>query len=280
MAGRDTSGGKGSAKNKGAKNGGDGFHLKFTIGKALWTELFSVGLPFRVGEGPFDLVQNLRDGVRQLGVKEKVRGLLEDRQMPAVVQRGEQAARNLWHNRREQVYKLLNDLIRVQGDWRVEVDKEGSDFHYARQRFGIEAHVKAVATGKLFLLRENIEIPFELEKRIGAQAALVDIRYDKEKRALMGDVGDLMIDLGDNIILELLSRGIEKLAAQQVTKVSPVTILKREQVEELIGPAGGPLKLRLSVEDVELEVDEDELTLKVRFGFSQLQIEGPAQEDR
>ena len=47
-----------------------------------------------------------------------------------------------------------------------------------------------------------------------------------------------------------------------------------------IGPAGGPLKLRLSVEDVELEVDEDELTLKVRFGFSQLQIEGPAQEDR
>ena len=272
MAGTVRAQGKDSGKGKGK---GDGFHLKFTIGKALWTELFSVGLPFKVGEGPFDLVQNLRDGVRQLGVKEKVKGLLEDRQMPAVVQRGEQAARNLWHSRREQVYKLLNDLIRVQGDWRVEVDKEGSDFHYAQQRFGIEAHIKAVASGKLFLLRENVEIPFVLEKRIGAQAALVDIRYDRERRALMGDVGDLMIDLGDNIVLELLSRGLEKLASQQVSKVSPVTILKREQVEELIGPAGGPLKLRLSVEDVELEVDDDELTLKVRFGFSQLQLEGP-----
>lgn len=257
-----------------AKKGNDGFHLKFTIGKKLWTELFSVGLPFKVGEGPFDLVHNLRDGVRQLGVREKVKGLLEDRQVPAVITRGEKAARNIWHSRRDQVYKLMDDLVRVQGDWRVEVDKEGSDFHYATQRFGIEAHLKAVATGKVYLFRENIEFPFVLEKRIGAQAALVDIRYDKEKRALIGDLGDVAVDLGDNFILELLSRGVEYGITQQVSKVSPVSILKKEQVEELVGPAGGPLKLKLSVEDVEIEVDDDELTLKVRFGFSQLQLEG------
>lgn len=257
-----------------AKKGNDGFHLKFTIGKKLWTELFSVGLPFKVGEGPFDLVHNLRDGVRQLGVREKVKGLLEDRQVPAVIARGEKAARNIWHSRRDQVYKLMDDLVRVQGDWRVEVDKEGSDFHYSTQRFGIEAHLKAVATGKVYLFRENIEFPFVLEKRIGAQAALVDIRYDKEKRALIGDLGDVAVDLGDNFILELLSRGVEYGITQQVSKVSPVSILKKEQVEELVGPAGGPLKLKLSVEDVEIEVDDDELTLKVRFGFSQLQLEG------
>jgi hypothetical protein len=28
------------------------------------------------------------------------------------------------------------------------------------------------------------------------------------------------------------------------------------------------------VEDVALDIDEDEITLKVKFGFSQLQIEG------
>lgn len=257
-----------------AKKGSDGFHLKFTIGKALWTELFSIGLPFKVSEGPFDLIQNLRDGARQLGVKEKVKGLLEDRQMPAVIQRGEQVARDLWHSRREQVYRLANDLVRIQGDWKVEVDKDGSDFHYAPQRFGIEAHMKAVATGKVYLFRENIEFPFVLEKRIGAQAALVDIRYDRQKQALVGDLGDITVDLGDNFVLELLNRAAEQLVMQQVPKVSPVTILRREQVEELVGPAGGPLKLKLSVEDVELEVDEDELTLKVRFGFSQLQLEG------
>ena len=257
-----------------AKKEKDGFHLKFTIGKKLWTELFSVGLPFRVGEGPFDLVHNLRDGVRQLGVREKVKGLLEDRQIPSVIQRGEKAARNLWHSRREQVYKVVDDLVRVQGDWRVEVDKEGSDFHYAPQRFGIEAHLKAVATGKVFLFRENVEFPFVLEKRIGAQAALIDIHYDKDKRALVGDLGDVSVDLGDNFVLELLSRGLEYALLQQVPKVSPVTILRKEQVEELVGPAGGPLKLKLSVEDVELDVDEEELTLKIRFGFTQLQLEG------
>ena len=254
---------------------GDGFHLKFSIGKALWTELFKVGLPYKVAEGPFDLVQNLRDGMRQLGVKEKVKGLLEDRQVPQVIQRGEKAARDLWHARKDQVYKVMDEMVRIQGDWKVEVDREGSDFHYAAQRFGIEAHVKAVATGKLYLFRENVEIPFVLEKRIGAQAALVDIRYDKEKRGLVGDVGDVSIDLGDNFVLELLNRGAEYLAMQQIPKVSPVTILKKEQLEELVGPAGGPLKLKFSVEDVELEVDDEELTLKVRFGFASLQqLEG------
>jgi hypothetical protein len=257
-----------------AKKAGDGFHLKFSIGKALWSELFSVGLPYRVAEGPFDLVQNIREGVKQLGVKDQIKGLLTDSQVPQLVQKGGTVLTGIWHNRKEQVYRVVNDLIRVQGDWMVQVDKEGSDFHYAKQRFGVEAYVKAVATGKVYLFRENVELPFVLEKRIGAQAALTDIRYDKEKRALVGDVGDVSIDLGDNFILELLNRGAERLIMQQVPKVSPVSILKKEQLDEMVGPAGGALKLKFSVEDVELEVDDEELTLKVRFGFSQLQLEG------
>lgn len=256
-----------------AKKQSDGYHLKFTIGKALWNELFRVGLPFRIQEGQFDLVDNLRSGVKQLGVREKVRGLLEDRQVPGVVVRGKNIAKDLWHARREQVYKLVNELVRVQGDWRVEVDREGSDFLYARQQFGIEAHVKAVATGKVYLLRENLEFPFMIEKRLGAQAALGDIRYDPVKRAIVGELGNVQVDLGDNFVLELLGRGAEYLLAQQVPKANPVQILKKDQIEEMVGPAGGPLKMKFSVEDVELEVDDDELTLKVRFGFSQLQLE-------
>lgn len=252
----------------------DGFHLKFTISKSLWNELFKVGLPFKISEGQFDLVQNVRAGVKQLGVREKVKGLLEDREVPQVLVRSKDMARNLWHARREQVYRIVNELVRVQGDWRVEVDREGSDFLYARQRFGIEAHVKAVATGKVYLLRENVEFPFVLEKRIGAQAALNDIHFDQDKRAIVATLGDVTVDLGENFVLEMLSRGAEYLLAQQVPKVNPVTILKKDQLEEMVGPAGGPLKLKFSVEDVELELDEDELTLKVRFGFSQLQLTG------
>ena len=44
----------------------DGYHLKFTIGKALWRDLFSVGLPYKVADGGFDLIENVRAGIKQL----------------------------------------------------------------------------------------------------------------------------------------------------------------------------------------------------------------------
>ena len=116
---------------------GDGFHLKFTIGKALWNDLFSVGLPFKISDGAFDLLDNVRAGLKRLEVKEKVKGLLEDREVPDVVHRGSALAKGVWNNRREQVYQVINDVVRVQGDWRAEVDRDGSDFKYAEQRFGV-----------------------------------------------------------------------------------------------------------------------------------------------
>lgn len=251
----------------------DHYHLKFSIGRSLWNDLFGVGLPFKVGEGNFDLVQNVRAGIKKLEVREKVKGLLEDREVPGVIVRGKNAAARVWGNRREQVYKVIDELVKVQGDWRVEVDREGSEFKYAQQRFGVEAHVKTVVTGKVYLLRENVEFPFTLEKRIGAEAALTDIRYDKERRAIIGDLNHVEVDLGENFILQLLNRAAEYAILQQTPKINPVPILKKDQLDEMVGPAGGALKLRFSVEDVGLDITEDEITLKVRFGFSQLQIE-------
>lgn len=257
-----------------AKQHTDGFHLKFTIGKALWNDLFSAGLPFKVGDGTFDMLEGVRTGIKRLEVRQRVRGLLEDREVPQIVQRGRVIARDVWGNRREQVYQVINDLVRVQGDWKVEVDRDGSDFKYAKQRFGVEAHVKAVATGKVYLLRENVEFPFVIEKRIGAEAALGDIRYDRERNALVGQLQDVTVDLGENFVLQLLNRGAEYLIAQQTPKVNPVSILPKDKLEEMVAPAGGPLKLKMGVEDVQLDIDEDELTLKVKFGFTQLQLTG------
>ena len=257
-----------------AKQISDGFHLKFSIGRALWNDLFAAGLPYRVGNGSFDLIRNLHAGYKQLEVREKVRGLLADTQVPEVLVKGVAVARNTWGERRGKVIEVVDRLVKIEGDWTVDVDREGSSFKYSHQKFGVEAHVKAIATGKIVLLERNIEIPFTLEKRIGAEAALGDIRYDKERRALVGTVQDVTVDLGEHFILQLLSRGAEQLLAQQVPKVNPVPILQKQQVEEMVGPVGGPLKLRMGVEDVALDIDEDEITLKVKFGFSQLQIEG------
>lgn len=252
----------------------DGYHLKFTIGKALWRDLFSVGLPYKVADGSFDLVENVRAGLKQLEVREKVRGLLADRQVPEVLHRGRVIAGNVWHSRREQVYQVVNELVRVNGDWRLEVDREGSDFKYAQQRFGVEAHLKVVASGKLYLLRENIELPFVLEKRVGAEAALGDIHYDAERRALVGTLEGVTINFGEHVLLQLLNRAAEYLLAQQTPKVNPVPILKKDQIEEMVSPAGGPLKIKMGIEDVALDITDEEMTLKVRFGFSQLQLPG------
>ena len=54
--------------------------------------------------------------------------------------------------------------------------------------------------------------------------------------------------------------------------MNPVPILRKDQLEEMVAPAGGPLKVKMGVEDVALDISEDEMTLKVRFGFQQLQL--------
>ena len=40
----------------------------------------------------------------------------------------------------------------------------------------------------------------------------------------------------------------------------------------MVAPAGGPLKMSMGIDDVRIEVDTDVMTLKVTFGFSQVQI--------
>ena len=251
---------------------GDGWHLSLSIGKALWDDLVGATLPLKVKDGGFELGPMVHKGIRQLQVKEKVVALLEDRQPPAMVIRAKDRAAGIWRARRERVYALLNDMVRVEGDWLLQVDREGTEFHYAPQKIGVDAHVKAVAHGKAFFLRNNVEIPFTIEKRLGATCHLGNIRYDKDLRAVVGDVVDPEIDFGDHVIWRLLNEAGATLLAQQVHRFNPVSILKKDQVDEMVSPAGGPLKLKLGVEDVMLEVTEDNLTLKVRFGFTQLQI--------
>ena len=48
----------------------------------------------------------------------------------------------------------------------------------------------------------------------------------------------------------------------------------------MVGPMGGPLKMKMGVEDLDLEVTEDDLTLKVRFGFTRAQLTDRAEEAR
>lgn len=247
-------------------------HLSLSLSRELWRELLGAALPIHLAGGELDLKQNARTMLRQLAVRDRVAGLLEDRNPPAAIVRAKDRAKAIWNQRKGGVYRRANDLIRVDGEWRVELDQIGTDLKYGRQEVGADAYVKGVAEGTLFLMKENVELPFKIEKRIGASIALKDIRYDPGHKAVIGSLQDLGVFLGDNAVLQLLSRLAEYLLEQQVPRVNPVPILKRAQVDDMVGPVGGPLKMKMGVEDLELEITDTDMTLKVRFGFTQAQL--------
>lgn len=253
----------------------DRYHLSLTIDQTLWPALTSAALPYKVGEGRFELGKALYQGVKQLQVKEKVVALLEDQSgRSELVGKARRRAGDLWHARREQVYGVLEQVLQVEGDWKVEVDREGTDLTYGQQRLSADATVKAVASGKAYLLGRNIELPFVLEKRLGASCTFGDIRFDKSADAIVGSVQDPRIHLGEHVVLRLLDELGNYILAQQVDRLPQHPIIKKGAVEDMVGPAGGALNLVLGVEDVALVINEDAVTLKVRFGFTQKQIEG------
>ena len=250
----------------------DGYHLSLNLSRELWQELLASALPVELQKGELDLTRNAKDLVKQLGVRERVAGLLPDRQPPQALVRIRDRAKRSWTKRRQGVYRRINDLVRVEGTWRVELDDLGTELRYGSQKVTADAWVKGVAEGTIFLLRENVELPFVIERRVGASVTLKDIHYSDGDRAVIGSLGDLAVHIGDQAAVQLVARLAEYLLEQQLPRVNPVPILKRQQVEDLVAPAGSALKMQMGVEDLVLIIDEEDMTLKVRFGFSQLQL--------
>lgn len=247
------------------------FHFSMSIGKGLFTELISAALPMKLSGGEFNLTQQLRDAARQLQVKEKVAGLLEGPENTALLAVRDKA-RDMWGSRREQVYDAMDKLIRVEGDWEIQLDREGSEFHYGQQEIGAEAYFKLVASGRAHFLQSNFELPFVIERRVGAEIGLGNVRYDQGKQAVVGDLQNVGMDFGDNLFLKLLNDIAYKIAEQQIGRFNPVPILPKAQLDDLVGGAGSALKLKMEVTDVLLEIGEERMTLKVKFGFTQLQL--------
>ena len=247
-------------------------HLTLSLSRELWNELLAAALPIRLAGQSFDVIRNARGLVRQLGVRERVYGLLEDRHPPAVLIRAKDSAKALWVRRKPGIYRRLNDLVRIEGEWTVHLDQLGTELKYSRQKVTADAFVVGVASGTVYLLRENVEFPFRIERRLGASVALGDIHYDPGHRAVIGSVQDLGVFIGDGAMLQILSRLAEVALQQQLPRVNPIPILRRDQVEEMVGGLGGPLRMQLGVEDLDLEITEADLTLKIRFGFARAQL--------
>lgn len=239
-------------------------HLSLSLSRELWNELLAAALPVRIAGQPIDVTRQVREVVGRLRFRERVRGLIEDHRSPEVLRR----VRALWHEQRDALFDRIDEVVRIEGEWEVELDAFGTHLRYGRQKVEADACVRGVLEGTIHLLADNVEIPFRLERRVGASVALGDIRYDSDHQAVTGKLQDFAIDMSeDNQLLQVLARGAGMLLDQQLPRTQPVKILRRGQVEEMVGPMGGSLQLRLGVDDLDLVVDERQMTLKVRFGF-------------
>ena len=91
---------------------------------------------------------------------------------------------------------------------------------------------------------------------------------------VVGDVQDPFLDLGDGVVLQALSQAAATLLTQHAEKFNRTPLIKKAQLEDMVSPAGGPLKLKMGIDDVRIEVSENDLQLKVRFAFEQPQLTG------
>ncbi len=253
----------------------DGYHLSLGLSRELWEDLLRAALPITLSDGRVDLIAAARASVRQLGVRERIAGLLEDRGPKGFRSplRLRERSRAVWRQQRAGLARSVQQVVRVEGTWSVVLDDAGTQLRYGRQQVAADAWVKGVAEGTLFFLRENVEIPFVLERRVGASVTLGDIRYDPGARAVIGSLQDLALHVGDHAVWQLVARGAERLLGQQMGTVNPVPILRRDQVEEMVGPMGGAFRVKMGVEHLDLVVTERDLQLRVRFGFTQPQLD-------
>lgn len=249
---------------------GSGHHLSLSLSGEMWNQILETALPFPVASGDFELLAATRGLLGNLQLKQRLKDLGRDPRAPKALTRLGSRAVGLWRRRRDDVYRRLGEVVHVEGSWKLEVDRLGTDLRYGHQKVSAKAWVKGVAEGRVTLLREGVVVPFRVERRLGAQLGLGRIRYAREQAAVIGNLQDLAVHLGDGPALQLVGRIIEAGIAQRVSSIPAVPMVTRDQLGGLVGPLGEAMSLGMGVDDVQLDVNDDEMVLKVRFGFTKL----------
>ena len=252
----------------------DGYHLSLTISQSLWSDLLGEALPIQVGEGDFDLVETSRRLMDQAG--DQVRGLLTGASErldqapvlgnPAIKQvRGR--LRGLARSGAQLAGGRLRDSIKVTGRWRARVSREGSRFSYHEDGVTLDARAVLEVEGRAILFGDQFEIPFAIGKDLGATASLEQVSFSTGKRQLEGQIKHVSLILGQSLPLRMLKVLGDRLIAQQIDKLNPLPLIPGSTLESMITPGDGPLKLSAGIEDLHVGINENDLTLSIKFAF-------------
>ena len=252
----------------------DGYHLSLTISQSLWSDLLGEALPIQVGEGDFDLIETGRTLLER--AEEQVKGLLTGatEKLDEAPVLGNPAIKSLRGRVRGvaragagfAAHRVKNSL-KVTGKWRARVSREGSRFSYHEAGVTLDARAVFELEGRAILFGDQFEIPFSIGRGLSATASLDSVGFSKESKQLEGQIRQVSLSLGESLPLRLLKTLGDRLIEKQIDRFNPLPLIPGSSLENMITPGDGPLKLSAGIEDLHVGINENDLTLSVRFAF-------------
>lgn len=252
----------------------DGYHLSLSISQSLWSDLLGEALPIQVGEGEFDLVETSKVLLER--AEDQVKGLLTGAvdkldEVPVLGNPAVKSARGRVRGVARAGAKFATDRVRdsikVTGKWRARVSREGSRFSYHDSGVTLDARAVFEIEGRAVLFGDQFEIPFAIGRGLDATASLDGIGFSGEKKQLEGRIRNVSLSLGESLPLRLLKTLGDRLIEQQIDRFNPLPLIPGSTLENMITPGEGPLKLSAGIEDLHVGINENDLTLSVRFAF-------------
>ena len=251
-----------------------GYHLSLSISQALWSDLLGEALPIQVGNGDFELVESSRKLLHM--AEDQVKGLLTGAgealdQAPVLGGSAGKSVRGklkgVAKRGRRFLSRKVEESVKVTGKWRVKVRQQGSNFDYHADGVTLDARVGVEVEGMARLLGDQFEIPFTITHDVNGTASLDEVGFNRDANQLEGSIGGVSLSLGESLLLRLVKQVADRLIEQQIDKMNPLPLIPRSTLEGMVLPAGGPLKLSASIDDIYVGIDGSDLTLSVRFAF-------------
>jgi hypothetical protein len=232
----------------------DPAHLCLTLTPERWNELLQAALPVGLGGERFDGLSAARRWARRLPARAVGRQLV-----PAV-------ARPAWERGKQALVGRLDRLVHVRGEWALEIDQLGSEVRFAPHEIAGDARVRGRVNATVELLQGRVEVPVRFEHLVHVAIRLGQVRYDPVRRAIVGDVGPVEVRAEDAPVASFLAG---RWLTRRVARANPVLLLRRERVEEMVGPFAslGSGRVILGVEDLDVHIGRDEVRLLIRFGL-------------
>lgn len=252
----------------------DGYHLSLSISQSLWADLLGEALPIQVAQGGFDLVEQGRKLLH--AAEDQVRGLLtgtveklEDAPVlrnPAV-RSARGRVRAFARRGRDVASRSFREAVKINGKWRARVSRDGSRFSYHDGGVTLDARAVFEVDGKVILFTDRFEIPFVLARDLRATASLGEVGFNRGRKQLEGRLGDVSVSLGESLPLRLLKVLADRLIERQIEKLNPLKLIPASTLEGLLSPGSGPLRFSAGIEDLNVGINENDLTLSIRFAF-------------